>query len=100
MGCAIDNGFWIVSSTPGMSQTNQRSFVLEPLGVFVARGEYWKTGILRTVIDLDNRPYRFLREANGTQNAKSSARSKDLREAVLSMRRPELYGLLSTAGSR
>jgi predicted amidohydrolase len=104
MGRAIDNGFWIVSSTHGLSQTNQRSFVLDPLGVFVARGEYWKMGFLRAVIDLDNRPYRFRRETEDVkvdgymaeyQSAKRPRRSRDLREAVFSMRRPELYGVLS-----
>ncbi|HEV3027662.1 MAG TPA: carbon-nitrogen hydrolase family protein, partial [Planctomycetota bacterium] len=79
MGRAVDNGFWIVSATAGMSQSDQRSFVLDPLGVFVARGEYWRNGILSTVIDLDNRPYRFYRDTNqksGLPNLK-----RDLREA-------------------
>jgi predicted amidohydrolase len=104
MGRAIDNGFWIVSSTHELSQTNQRSFVLDPLGVFVARSEYWRMGFLRAVIDLDNRPYRYRRETEDVkvegylaeyQSAKRPLRSRDLREAVFSMRRPELYAALS-----
>jgi predicted amidohydrolase len=97
MGRAIDNGLWIVSATQGMSQSDQRSFVLDPLGVFVARGEYWRNGTLSTVIDLDNRPYRFYRPSEG---GTLPQRKRDLREAVLSMRRPELYGVLSTEGSK
>jgi predicted amidohydrolase len=97
MGRAIDNGIWIVSATQGMSQSDQRSFVLDPLGVFVARGEYWRNGTLSTLIDLDNRPYRFYRAPEG---GKLPLRRRDLREAVLSMRRPELYGALSTEGSK
>ena len=106
MGRAIDNGFWIVSATNAMSQSNQRSFVLDPLGVFVARGEYWRNGVLHTVIDLDNRPHRFLRETEDVQvrgylpeyqSAKRPLRKRDFREAIFSMRRPELYEALSAS---
>jgi predicted amidohydrolase len=98
MGRAVDNGFWIVSATAGMSQSDQRSFVLDPLGVFVARGEYWRNGILSTQIDLDNRPYRFYRD--GDAKSGLPKRKRDLREAILSMRRPELYGTLTSGDGR
>jgi hypothetical protein len=72
----------------------------------MARGEYWRNGVLTAVIDLDNTPYRFTHGMEDVQlggylpeyqSPRHPIRKRDLREALFEGRRPELYGALTPA---
>lgn len=102
---AMDGGFFLVEATHPSTEARHRSVIVDPAGVVIASSEYKKAGIVSALIDLDNdRPRRYLREYDAHKPSgylpeyqpTQMPRSKnDLREAVLSMRRPELYSVLA-----
>ena len=98
---AIDGGFFLVEATHPSTEARHRSVIVDPAGAVVASSEYRKAGIVSAVIDLDaDRPPRYLRESDPHtpggylpeyQPTRMPRARNDLREAILTSRRPELY---------
>jgi len=104
---AMDGGYFLVECTHPTTEPIHRSMIVDPTGTVIAQSEYRKAGLVSAVIDLDaDRPPRFLRvydphkpggylpEYQPTEMPRSRP---DLREAILSSRRPALYGPLAPA---
>jgi hypothetical protein len=103
----LGGGYFLVECTHPSTEAIHRSTIVDPTGTVIARSEYRKAGLVSAVIDLDaDRPPRWLRvydphkpgghlpEYQPTQMPRSQP---DLREAVLSSRRPALYAPLAPA---
>jgi predicted amidohydrolase len=102
---AMDGVSFLVESTHPTTEHLHRSTIVDPTGTVIARSEYRKAGIVSAVVDLDaDRPLRYHRvydphkpggylpEYQPTQMPRST---NDLRETILSCRRPALYGPLA-----
>ena len=101
---AMDYGLFIVECTHPSSEVAHRSMIVEPTGQVVARSEYRTASVLSAIIDLDkDRPLRYLRKYTPHkpggylpeyQPDQMPASANDLRETILSQRRPSLYGVI------
>ena len=106
---AMDSQLFLVECTHPSSEVRHRSLIVEPTGVVVARSEYRQPSLVSAVLDLDHdRPLRYLREYTPHmpqgylpeyQPDRMPQAAHDLREVILSQRRPELYGVLAEVGS-
>jgi predicted amidohydrolase len=103
---AMDGLNFLVEATHPCTEARHRSLIVDPSGAVVARSEYGQASVVSAVIDLDNRPQRYLRvydpyEPHGYlpqyQPTQMPRAKDDLRETILASRRPELYGPLAPA---
>jgi predicted amidohydrolase len=102
---AMDAQMFRVEATHSSSEVLHRSHVVEPTGMIVAQSQYMSNGLVSAVIDLDHdRPRRFTRqwrthEPGGYlpqyQFTEMPQMENDLKETILSQRRPELYQVLA-----
>lgn len=106
---AMDGANFLVECTHHCTENIHRSMIVDPAGAVVARSEYNQPGLVSAVIDLDNVPKRYLRVYDPHvpagylpqyQPTQMPRTADDLREAILSSRRPELYGPLALQGGR
>jgi hypothetical protein len=101
---AMDYGLFLVECTHPSSDVAHRSMIVEPTGQVVARSEYQTASVLSAIIDLDkDRPLRYLPKYTPYkpggylpeyQPDQMPASANDLRETILSQRRPSLYGVI------
>jgi predicted amidohydrolase len=104
MGRCIDNVMYLVSSCFSDSETDHRSFIVDPCGVIVARSQYWDNGLFCCDINLDNKPRRFIREYTRYErkgylpefmSGLRPAMANDYAQVLRACRRPELYGIIA-----
>ncbi len=99
---AIDNGIWMAAAHFPMSDVSQRSYVLDPYGQVLAGSRYWTDSVCTAEVDLDAGPIWFARSDKpgragqpgylaGYYPKTVPEKRTDLREVLLSGRRPELY---------
>lgn len=99
---AIDNGVWMAAAHFPMSDTSQRSYVIDPYGHVVAATPYWSEGVATAEVDLDAGRVWFARsDKPGRAGQKGylhayypkfiPERRTDFRAVLFAGRRPELY---------
>ncbi len=97
---AMDGLNFLVECTHHCTENMHRSMIVDPAGAVVARSEYNRPGIVSAIIDLDNVPKRYLRVYDSHtpagylpqyQPTQMPRTADDLRQSVLSSRRPMLY---------
>lgn len=100
---AIDNRVFVAAAHLPMSDTGQRSYVIDPYGQVLAGSNYWTDSVCTADVDLDSSGLWFARSDNPGTAGKPGYlagyypktipdKRTDFRQVLLAGRRPELYG--------